>query len=362
MTKLLLLLLSCTTGGPKPGPTENSPADSAPPAEDTAHEYNPCSDEPYVDVEVGWYSGCALRRDGCLDCWSGPTGAGWTDQGLDEQPEGRWSSVSLADGVDPGPCLDDGDDGPQPELGGCGINSSGELECWGLQPAPSSMPDGTSLEVSVGFRHACALSVDNAASCWGDCSHGECEVPDARFASVLAGQSFSCGLLDTGAVMCWGADTALNCSCAASEECWEARAGAVARWALGPYEEIRASTTKVCGRQGATVTCVDYYDLERPDSGQELAVDLGVAPARMFLVSGIGFLGEICGVTEVGDLACVAVEPVSPPQSEQVPHEGLVDADAGTGLCTVDGGGVLACSFYSEDSAFCPFCDQIWVE
>jgi alpha-tubulin suppressor-like RCC1 family protein len=72
--------------------------------------------------------------------------------------------------------------------------------------------------VSVGKNHACGLTTNGAAYCWGEGSHGElgngatargarpvAVVGGLRFASVTASstESFTCGLTTSGAAYCW---------------------------------------------------------------------------------------------------------------------------------------------------------------
>ncbi len=88
------------------------------------------------------------------------------------------------------------------------------LACSDGPTGPGSDPEAS---VSVGAYHACALSSDEATTCWGVNSDGQVgngmlgipQAPgpllgDVGFASLTMGFAHSCGLTNEGSAYCWG--------------------------------------------------------------------------------------------------------------------------------------------------------------
>jgi len=105
------------------------------------------------------------------------------------------------------------------------LTTVGKVYCWGSvagvnqnQTTPfayASAPTFTSL--SVGGTHACALTADGTAYCWGGNNAGQ--VGDStttvraaptkvaggfKFVSISAGDIHTCGRLVDNSVLCWG--------------------------------------------------------------------------------------------------------------------------------------------------------------
>ncbi len=64
----------------------------------------------------------------------------------------------------------------------------------------------TAASISVGTYHACAVTTDGHAICWGSNLDSETTVPDSLGAvsMVSAGQSYTCAVKEDGSVACWG--------------------------------------------------------------------------------------------------------------------------------------------------------------
>lgn len=117
----------------------------------------------------------------------------------------------------------------------CAVATSGQLLCWGSNseghvgvgsddryvPIPTAVPGMTStLSVSLGRVHACALSEDGHVYCWGDNRHGQ--LGNGSFGegerastpvqleglgdiiSIAAGDWHTCAVRRNGQVACWG--------------------------------------------------------------------------------------------------------------------------------------------------------------
>jgi hypothetical protein len=84
----------------------------------------------------------------------------------------------------------------------CGVSEVRKISCLGNSTSVvGKEPNGTYSVVSAGFRHACALSLDNSLVCWGD-EVGE--KPQGKFISLALGENRSCALRLNETVVCWG--------------------------------------------------------------------------------------------------------------------------------------------------------------
>ena len=116
----------------------------------------------------------------------------------------------------------------------CGIDTGGKAWCWGYQGsgrlgngrihdgsdgAPNEVVGGlTFTSITTGTAHACALTDDGTAYCWGSGQSGQLgngrtffvtasPVPvqsTLKFTTLVAGGSQTCGIATTGGTYCWG--------------------------------------------------------------------------------------------------------------------------------------------------------------
>jgi alpha-tubulin suppressor-like RCC1 family protein len=62
------------------------------------------------------------------------------------------------------------------------------------------------VDVAAGFSHACVLTRDGEAYCWGTPEGGSLNVPrGTHFVKIDSGNALgTCGIEDDGGVLCWG--------------------------------------------------------------------------------------------------------------------------------------------------------------
>jgi len=115
----------------------------------------------------------------------------------------------------------------------CGLTTEGKAYCWGyngwgalgansnLSQSPTPVAVASNLtfrSISAGSDHACAVTVDNVAYCWGNndwrqlgvgtaATSAPVQVSNIAFSSISAGASFTCGVATSGSTYCWGANS-----------------------------------------------------------------------------------------------------------------------------------------------------------
>ncbi|HXQ28759.1 MAG TPA: hypothetical protein VN848_05770 [Gemmatimonadales bacterium] len=201
-------------------------------------------------VTSNFYHTCALTPAGAAYCW-----------GLNEFGQlGVASSVAQQCGLVGGEPYPDGGPfyacslTPVPVGGGlsfaslatsgyftCGLAQSGQAYCWGsdaygelghglandstcagsvpCSATPVAVAGGLKfVSLAAGFQHACGVTANGAAYCWGYNSFGQLgngttdssDVPVAvggtqKFTAIAAGHAHTCALTTTEAAYCWGA-------------------------------------------------------------------------------------------------------------------------------------------------------------
>ncbi len=135
------------------------------------------------DVDVGVFGGCGIERSGDVTCW------GWNANGQASPPAGVFRHV--ATGLNHG----------------CGVRDDGTLACWGYEAdGQTNAPAGTYLTVDVGERHSCAIAGDGRLRCWGLDSEEQSTPPtaDARYVALAVGAFHACAIRAEGTLACWG--------------------------------------------------------------------------------------------------------------------------------------------------------------
>jgi hypothetical protein len=141
----------------------------------------------YLDVAAGMAVSCGVEPAGTLRCWG------------DSQTEvmqnyantgGFFSSVALS---------------PMEDVG-CGLGSSGEIECFGLSTsALLNSPSGIGFsELSCGAGSCCALTSNSAITCWGHDSVLNGIPGGTGWTTVSVGQNMACAIDGGDELTCWG--------------------------------------------------------------------------------------------------------------------------------------------------------------
>lgn len=187
-----------------------------------------------VGVSAGGQHSCGRTTGAEVRCW------GWNFFGQ----LGNGDRIDLGSPSDPvtlGEPFIEVDSG---EDFSCGVTDAGAVYCWGrndlnqlgstaaavlcenefvsapCNPVPVRVPaEVTFSTVSAGEAHACALTADGAAYCWGDGTLGQLgdgamavstgPVPVAgshSFTSISAGSDHTCAVDRGGTVFCWGSN------------------------------------------------------------------------------------------------------------------------------------------------------------
>lgn len=201
----------------------------------TTCEGVPCSRVPvrspvpltFSDVSLGEDHVCAVASTSSIFCWGDSRyGANGNGNGstLPVGAGGGYQFVRVSSGQD----------------FSCGLTVGGEIACWGRNsvgqlgvsssfqetcsgfpcsraPVPVGGVAAKYIAVAAGTSHACGLSTDSLAICWGDNEFGElghtrCASSCApslvsgglRFASISGGLGNTCGIIASGALYCWG--------------------------------------------------------------------------------------------------------------------------------------------------------------
>ncbi len=86
-------------------------------------------------------------------------------------------------------------------------SDDGAITCWaefGNQNECEMPPGGQYSQLTFGSRYGCGLSSSGEVNCWGNSDSGQQEVPETRFVDVSAGNYHVCGVTTESTVECWG--------------------------------------------------------------------------------------------------------------------------------------------------------------
>jgi alpha-tubulin suppressor-like RCC1 family protein len=284
----------------------------------------------FTMISAGSAHTCAVGEDGQGFCWgdgrSGATGDG--SGAVLRAPTAVMSSLRYA----------------EIRSGGgfsCGRTVHSDIYCWGKSHAVPSYPKAAmtpmridlpvpAAGLAVGLRHACALSSDGAAYCWGWNVDGELGnglsgisaafvvkpqlvFGEARFLTLATGANFTCALTRDGRPFCWGSDIDGVLSGRGPESCGpvapvRCSSKPVAIDGTPPLVELAAGQSHACGRtvDGAVwcwgsngsgqLTGQRSQTTPHPVRSAEFSVDSAAAIAAGGMAS--------CAISTHGDLRC----------------------------------------------------------
>lgn len=193
----------------------------------------------FASISTNFTRTCALTTGGEAYCWgTNPTGAPTRSlKALEESS--RATPVRVANDLE------------LAQIGvgrwhACGLTKDGKAYCWGrgglsLLGSPTDSSTTTPVPVggghtfsmlSVGDDHTCALTTAGDAYCWGDgadgrLGHGLREssaIPvkvasELRFRSISAGERHTCAVTTDGVALCWGWNADMQLGVATEERC-----------------------------------------------------------------------------------------------------------------------------------------------
>jgi alpha-tubulin suppressor-like RCC1 family protein len=234
-----LLTAACTdtrlpTVAPPRLPTVPTPPSPTPPTPPPA----PVANLRFASIGAGHGFSCGLATDGAVYCW----GYRWDQWLLGFCPDPSyydWFPCGAPVGLPPSA---DSVDATPVRLGG----------------------NHSFATLSVGWRHACALTADGSAYCWGYAAYAQlgdgrgalqgtltpiAVAGDIRFKSISAGDSHTCGVGLDGSAYCWGfgeygqLGAGLACPSAGEDVC-----AAPARVAGSlSFREVSTGSASTCG-------------------------------------------------------------------------------------------------------------------
>jgi hypothetical protein len=162
---------------------------------DLEAQLTPPSSSGYTAVSAGWRHSCGVLGDGTVECWG-------DDSGGQLLPPAGFTASAVAAG----------------QQHTCAVDAAARtLTCWGEAGAVlDDIPTETGfVAVEVGVDFACALDLGGSITCWGEDGVAQLDAPTGdgwSSLSVSTGGRHACALqvddaaAGTGSVTCWGAD------------------------------------------------------------------------------------------------------------------------------------------------------------
>lgn len=204
-------------------------------------------------------------------------------------------------------------------------------------PAATATGDMRFTQVSVGRNHACAVTTEQAVTCWGRGTYGKATPPLQEFRQVAAADSSTCGLTSNGTIRCWGdgywGQTAapdgifvqINFSCGlgadGSVTCWRGHASAAT---ATDFRLKQLAPRGPCGitAEGA-VACSYGLPTNQTDEPVEGAYS---------------HMGDLCGTRTDGSVFCWGA--VSPDSTRPLTDDSFLST---SDLCGITTEGAIRC-------------------
>lgn len=147
------------------------------------------SEQTFIDVDAGYYHACGIDTAGGLFCW-GDTENENAPAELFEPPQGEY--VFVTNGW----------------FHACALTSEGAVACWGEDTRSRlDVPEGVVFtQISAGRDYTCGLDTEQAMHCWGEPNNdrGQAQAMEGRFQQVSAGFYHLCALTLDDQVVCQG--------------------------------------------------------------------------------------------------------------------------------------------------------------
>ena len=179
----------------------------------------------------------------------------------------------------------------------CVVMNTGALRCWPMTDVPTDL--GPVSQVSVGLKHACAVTTAGGLVCWGDNSQKQATVPIdlGPVSQVSAGNANTCALTTTGTVRCWGGAFSGQNHVPTN---------------LGPVSQLSSSINPVEAFEGTTcVVTTAGTGHCWGGIGSDVPADLSPA-SQVVIVHENGF-AYACAVRTTGTVYCWSDGPPFPP-------------------------------------------------
>ena len=243
----------------------------------------------------------------------------------------------------------------------CAVTVDQEAICWGINSnGQTDVPPGKYVAISAGSWHTCAITDGRRIRCWGSDFWGQSSPPGGTFRQVSAGYRHSCGVETDGAVKCWGynqhgesnppAGRFLAVSSSTTNTCGLERDGDIRCWGSNRYRQSEPLDGQFIDVATAgTTTCALEHngDVQCWGAGEPVA-----HPIEADYTDISGGINHFCGLRRDGQVGCF-----TPPGSRLVVTDGKLDVPVGT-YRAVAAGASDSCAVSDDGYVTCWGADQ----